>query len=98
MARPPRRKRYCVGNLRSVTNRGKKASRLPRIIWTATAASISPGTDDPIGAVARTPRNSMTTPTETPRKQDNAERRLRQGGQEPPKAEGIRWRFPKEVR
>jgi hypothetical protein len=29
---------------------------------------------------------------------DNAERTLTQGGQEPPKAEVIRWRFPKEVR
>ena len=28
------------------------------------AVSIIPGTDDPTGAVARTPRNRMTTPNE----------------------------------
>jgi hypothetical protein len=36
----------------------------PRDHWTATAVSIIPGTDDPMGAVARTPRNRMTTPNE----------------------------------
>ena len=77
MARSPRRKRYCVGNHRFVMNRGKMGSRIPAIIWTATAASIMPGTDDPMGAVARMPRNKMTTPNERWCKVDNSQPRVK---------------------
>jgi hypothetical protein len=47
------------------------------IIWTATAASIRPGTDEPIGAVASNPRNSMTTPNERWCKVDNSQLRVK---------------------
>ena len=51
----PKTEKICVGNHRLVMNRAKMDCQ---------AVSIIPGTDDPTGAVARTPRNRMTTPNE----------------------------------
>src|SRR4051794_40649360 len=60
--------------------RGKMGSRTPAIIWTATAASMMPGTEDPLGAAARMPRNRMTTPNERWRKVDNSQPRGKRSG------------------
>jgi hypothetical protein len=52
-------------------------SRTPAIIWTATAASMMPGTDEPMGAVARIPRTRMTTPNERWCNVDNSQPRVK---------------------
>src|SRR5947209_13620476 len=64
MARPPSRSICLVGKRRVMTKCGKTGSPRPTINCTAMTARMSPGTVEPTGVVASSPRDSMIMPNE----------------------------------